>query len=163
MSILHSTATTDISLSGLRITIVCARFNEIVTGALLKGAVQTLTDSGLSDDSIEVVWVPGAFELPLAARVAAERHHTSAVICLGAVIRGDTPHFEYVSSAAANGILSVGLTTNKPVIFGVLTTDSPEQAFDRAGGRVGNKGSEAALAALEMLKSLSLLRENTPS
>lgn len=140
--------------SGLRFVIVCARFHETVTAKLLEGAVSALKQHGASDGLIEVVWVPGSFELPLAARRAAARPEVAAVICLGAVIRGETPHFEYVSHAAATGILRVGLNSGKPVTFGVLTTDTVEQAFERAGGRVGNKGADAALAAVEMFHVL---------
>ena len=145
----------EFSASGIRLAVICARFNEKVTRSLLDGAMKTLLDHGATQDQIEVVWVPGSFELPLAAKRAAERSDISAVICLGAVIRGETPHFDHVSHAAASGILRVSLDTGKPVAFGVLTTDTPEQAFERAGGRVGNKGSDAALAALEMVHLLT--------
>ena len=131
-----------------RMVVVCARFNETVTKALLQGARAALSERGISESQVEVVWVPGSFELPLAASAAAAREDVLAVICLGAVIRGDTPHFEYVSQSAALGILRAGMDHRKPVTFGVLTTDNPEQAFERAGGRVGNKGSDAAQAAI---------------
>lgn len=140
--------------SNLRFVVVCARFNEVVTRALLEGAVATLREHGAAEDAIEIAWVPGSFELPLAARQAASRSDVSAVICVGAVIRGETPHFDYVSHAAATGILRTSLDSGKPVTFGVLTTDTPEQAFERAGGRVGNKGADAALAAIEMARLL---------
>lgn len=143
--------------SGLRIVIVCARFNETVTGKLLDGAVSALRKSGVNENSIEVVWVPGSFELPLAAQRAAMRPDVAAVVCLGAVIRGETPHFDFVSQAAASGVLRVNLDSGKPVTFGVLTTDTVEQAFERAGGRVGNKGEDAARAALEMVQVLQQL------
>ncbi len=143
-----------------RFVIVCARFNETVTKLLLKGAVDALKSHGLRDEQIEVVWVPGAFELPVAAAVAAARMDVAAVVCLGAVIRGETPHFEYVSQVAALGILRAGMDNEKPVTFGVLTTDNPEQAFERAGGRVGNKGADAAEAAWEMITVLDQLRSN---
>jgi 6,7-dimethyl-8-ribityllumazine synthase len=141
-----------------RIVIVCARFNETVTNALLRGALATLKERGVPETQIEVVWVPGSFELPLAANAAAERTEVAAVVCLGAVIRGETPHFEYVSEAAAMGILRVGLDNHKPVTFGVLTTDNPEQAFQRAGGPVGNKGADAANAAMDMIETLQKIR-----
>lgn len=141
-----------------RIVIVCARFNETVTNALLHGAIAALKERGLSESQIETLWVPGSFELPLAASAAAARDDVSAVICLGAVIRGETPHFDYVSNAAAMGILRAGLDNDKPVTFGVLTTDNPEQAFERAGGRVGNKGMDAANAALDMIDVLDQIR-----
>ena len=147
-------------MEATRIVIVCARFNETVTSLLLKGAKATLQEHDVSNEQIEVAWVPGAFELPVAAAAAAEREDVLAVICLGAVIRGETPHFDYVSQAAASGILRVGLDYKKPVTFGVLTTDNPEQAFERAGGRIGNKGADAAEAALEMIKVLQQQRSH---
>ncbi len=143
----------------VQITIVCAHFNEVVTRALLAGALKTLEDSGIGTNQIETVWVPGSFELPLAALTAAQRPKTDAVICLGAVIRGETPHFEFVSQAAASGILQAGLETGKPVIFGVLTTETVEQAFERAGGKAGNKGIDSAKAALDMMQLLSQIKE----
>jgi 6,7-dimethyl-8-ribityllumazine synthase len=152
---LPAETTIDLDASGIRLAIICARFNEKVTHALLDGAMKTLLEHGANAEQIEVVWVPGSFELPLAAQQAARRSDISAVICLGAVIRGETPHFDFVSHAAATGILRVSLDSGKPVAFGVLTTDTPEQAFDRAGGKVGNKGADAALAALEMVHLLT--------
>jgi 6,7-dimethyl-8-ribityllumazine synthase len=143
--------------SNLRVVVICARFNEQVTRALLNGAIQALQEHGAGERSVEVAWVPGSFELPLAAQRAATRPDVSAVICLGALIRGETPHFEYVSLAAATGILRAGLDTGKPVTFGVLTTDTVEQAFERAGGTAGNKGRDAALAAVEMVHLLQRL------
>ena len=142
----------------VHIVIVCARFNEAVTQALLRGALAALKERGLTEEQMEVVWVPGSFELPLAANAAAARFDVTAVVCLGAVIRGDTPHFDYVSHAAATGILRAGMDNDKPVTFGVLTTDTPEQAFERAGGRVGNKGTDAANAALDMIKVVDQIR-----
>ena len=144
----------SLDASGLRFVIVCARFHETVTTKLLEGAVSALKQHGASDGLIEIVWVPGCFELPLAAQRAAARPDVAAVVCLGAVIRGETPHFDHVSHSAATGILRVGLDSGKPVTFGVLTTDTAEQAFERAGGRVGNKGEDAALAAVEMVHVL---------
>ena len=141
-----------------RVVVGCARFNETVTKAVLKGAVAALNERGIAEQDLETVWVPGSFELPLAAAAAAGRDDVSAVICLGAVIRGETPHFDFVSQAAADGILRAGLDHNKPVTFGVLTTDNPEQAFERAGGRIGNKGADAAHAALDMLDVLHQIR-----
>ncbi len=143
--------------SELRFAIICARFNETVTRALLDGAIAALKAQGAADEAIEVAWVPGSFELPLAAQQAAARIEIDAVICLGAVIRGETPHFDFVSQAAATGILNAGLQSGKPVTFGVLTTNTPEQAFERAGGRIGNKGADAALAAVEMAHLLPRL------
>jgi len=152
----------ELDASKIRLSIICSRFNEKVTRALLDGAMKTLLEHGANAERIEVSWVPGSFELPLAAQAAARRSDIAAVICLGAVIRGETPHFDFVSHAAATGILRVSLDTGKPVAFGVLTTDTPEQAFDRAGGRVGNKGADAALAALEMVDLLTR-QGGTPS
>ena len=149
--------------SNLRIVIVCARFNETVTRALLEGALKTLREHHAREENIEIGWAPGSFELPLAAQCAAERPEVSAVVCLGAVIRGETPHFDYVCQAAAHGILRVSLDHHKPVTFGVLTTDTVEQAFARAGGVVGNKGSDAALAAIEMAHLLNRLGGSAPS
>jgi 6,7-dimethyl-8-ribityllumazine synthase len=156
------TAAASVDSSALRFVIVCARFNEHVTRALLDAAVATLREHSVPEQAIEIAWVPGSFELPLIAQQAARRPEISAVICLGAVIRGQTPHFDYVSHAAASGILRVSLDTAKPVLFGVLTTNTVEQAFDRAGGKVGNKGTDAALAALEMVHLLKRL-EGAPS
>jgi 6,7-dimethyl-8-ribityllumazine synthase len=152
----------SMTATDLRIVLVCARFNQTVTQALLDAALKTLKENGARDDAIEVAWVPGSFELPVAAHIAAQRPEVSAVICLGTVIRGETPHFEYVSHAAATGILRASLDSGKPVAFGVLTTDTVEQAFERAGGRIGNKGTDAALAALEMVHLLARLG-GTPS
>ena len=140
--------------SALRIAIIVSRYNEHVTSALLAGAKKTLIESGIAESKIEVHYVPGAFELPLAAQAASMRSNVDAVICLGAVIRGETPHFDYVCSSAAQGILQASLKSGKPIGFGVLTTNTVEQAFARAGGTVGNKGSEAALAVIEMIRTL---------
>ncbi len=137
----------DLDASGMRIAIVAGRFNDHVTKPLLEGALGTLRDLGLDD--VAVYWVPGAFEIPLVAQRLAPA--CDAVVCLGAVIRGDTPHFEYVAGAAASGLMNVSVQTGVPVIFGILTTDTMEQALARAGGNVGNKGWEAALAVLEMI------------
>ena len=131
--------------------IVAARFNDGVVSRLLEGALETLSRYGFDREEILVVRVPGAFELPLAARWVAGRGDLDAVIALGAVIRGDTPHFDYVCAEAARGIQAASVETGVPVIFGVLTCDDPAQADARAGGEHGNKGSEAALAALEMV------------
>lgn len=147
---------TDYSVDGARIAIVAARFNEAITEALLDGAVATLAEHGVADDHVSVVRVPGAFELPLTAKRLAASGRYEAVIALGAVVRGGTPHFEYVAGECARGLSQVALTENVPVIFGVLTTDSDAQARDRAGGNEGNKGREAAHAGLEMV---TLLRQ----
>ena len=147
----------DFSTDGARIGIVAARFNHEVVDSLLEGALATLKDKGISEHAITVVRVPGAFELPLAAQRLARRPGTEAVIALGAVINGETRHGDYVSGECASGLNRVSLDTNLPVIFGVLTTDTPEQAHARAGGDHGNKGHEAALAALEMITVLRQL------
>jgi 6,7-dimethyl-8-ribityllumazine synthase len=134
-----------------RIGIVVSRFNDYITERLLEGAQHCLLEHGVAADNIDVAWVPGAWELPLAARLLIEKRSCTAVIALGCVIRGDTPHFDYVCGAAASGLSTVSDRTGVPVAFGVLTTDTMDQALARAGGRAGNKGWEAALAVLEML------------
>lgn len=133
-----------------RFGIVISRFNEAITHRLLEGARDCLRRHGVADDAIEVIWVPGAWELPVAARNLARSERFSALIALGAVIRGATPHFDYVAGAAASGLSSVALETGVPTIFGVLTTDTIEQAMERAGTKAGNKGWDSALAAIEM-------------
>jgi len=146
----------DLIATTASITIVVARFNELVVDSLLKGALDALKRHGVQDSNVTIVKVPGAFELPLAAKKATEQEGCDAVIVLGAVIRGGTPHFDYVAGQAASGIAQVGLDANKPVIFGVLTTDSIEQAIERSGTKAGNKGADAAVTAIEMI---SLLRK----
>jgi 6,7-dimethyl-8-ribityllumazine synthase len=131
--------------------IVVSRFNHFITGHLLSGAEDALKRHGAVDDQITVVWVPGAFEIPLAAQKLAQSKKYQAIICLGAVIRGSTPHFDYIAAEVSKGVASVGLAAGMPVIFGVLTTDSIEQAIERAGTKSGNKGWDAALSALEMV------------
>ena len=133
-----------------RYGIVAGRFNGFISESLLKGALDGLRRHGVDDDRIDVAWVPGAFEIPLAARKMAESGSYAAVICLGCVIRGATPHFDYVAGEAARGIAAAGRDTGVPVIFGVLTTENLEQALERAGTKAGNRGWDAALAALEM-------------
>ncbi|KGK87690.1 6,7-dimethyl-8-ribityllumazine synthase [Clostridium sp. HMP27] len=141
---------------GLKFGIVVGRFNEFIGSKLLGGAIDALKRHGAEENEIEIAWVPGAFEIPLAANKMAKSKKYDAVICLGAVIRGNTPHFDYVSSEVTKGIAHVGLQTELPVIFGVLTTDSIEQAIERAGTKAGNKGYDAAVTAIEMA---NLLRE----
>jgi 6,7-dimethyl-8-ribityllumazine synthase len=148
---------TDYAIEGARFAIVAARFNEPVTSALLEGAVSTLLAQGVPEDHLSVVQVPGAFEIPLTAKRLAASGRFEAIIALGAVVRGGTPHFEYVAGECARGVARVALEENLPVIFGVLTTDTDEQARDRAGGKEGNKGAEAALAGLEMVTVLRRL------
>ena len=142
---------------GLKIGIIVARFNEFIGGKLLSGALDGLRRHGVEESEIEIAWVPGAFEIPLVAKKLAKSGKYDAVICLGAVIRGSTPHFDYVSSEVTKGIASVSMETEIPVIFGVLTTDSIEQAIERAGTKAGNKGYDAAVTAIEMSNLLKLL------
>ncbi|NLI91148.1 MAG: 6,7-dimethyl-8-ribityllumazine synthase [Peptococcaceae bacterium] len=142
----------------LKFAIVAGRFNEFITNKLIGGALDALKRHGVAEDDIELVWVPGSFEIPLIAKKLAEQKRFDAVICLGAVIRGATPHFDYVSSEVSKGIAHVGLDTGVPVIFGVLTTDTIEQAIERAGTKAGNKGFDAAMTAIEtanLIKQLS--------
>jgi 6,7-dimethyl-8-ribityllumazine synthase len=146
---------------GRRIAIVAARFNGEVVERLVDGATEALAAAGVSDDDVEVVWVPGAFELPLAARAAASSGRFDAVVALGAVIRGETAHFDFVAGEAARGLQDAALETGVPVSFGVLTTDTVEQAMDRAGGAFGNKGPDAAMAALEMIGIVEGFRART--
>lgn len=135
--------------------IVVSRFNELITRKLLEGALDCLRRHGADDGQITVAWVPGAFELPLVAKKLAETKSYDVVICLGAVIRGATPHFEYVASESAKGIASVSLSTGTPVVYGVVTVDTIEQAIERAGTKAGNRGWDAALNAMEMADLLS--------
>ncbi len=141
----------DLNGAGHKVGIVVSRFNDFITGRLVDGAVDCLVRHGVKDPDIEVVKVPGAFEIPMAAKrmIAKKKYH--AVLCLGAVIRGATPHFEYVAGEAAKGIGALALEASIPVLFGVLTTDNLEQAIERAGAKSGNKGWETALAAIEMI------------
>ena len=139
----------DLDASGLKIGIVVSRFNVFITEHLLTGAIDELVKHGVDESDIEIIRVPGAFEIPLAAKKICSRRN-DAIVCLGAVIRGETPHFEYVARETARGVASVAREADIPVMFGVLTTDDVAQATDRAGGKCGNKGAEAALAAIEM-------------
>lgn len=140
----------DLTAKGLKFGIVAARFNDFITSRLLDGAIDALLRHGAADSDIEVLKVPGAYEIPLAAKMLAKSKKFNAIICLGAVIRGATPHFEYVSAEVSKGVASVSMETGLPVIFGVLTTDTIEQAIERAGTKSGNKGWDAALSAIEM-------------
>jgi 6,7-dimethyl-8-ribityllumazine synthase len=139
--------------------IVVSRYNESITSKLLAGALQTLSDHGVADDRIDVAWVPGAFEIPLAADRLASGGRYVAVLCLGAVIRGETTHDQHINRAVSLGIMEAGLRSGVPVLFGVLTCDSVEQAIHRAGGNVGNKGSECAESALRMANLLQQLQQ----
>ncbi len=140
-----------ISAEGFNFAIIVSRFNEFISGKLVEGAIDALTRHGATDAQVSLIKVPGAFEIPLAAKRLAESGHYHAIICLGAVIRGSTPHFEYVAAEVSKGIANVALESTVPVTFGVLTTDSLEQAIERAGSKLGNKGWDAAVAAMEMV------------
>ena len=143
---------------GLRVALVVSRFNEGVTSRLLSGARRALKKHGVSDDAVDLAWVPGAFELSLAARRLAESQRYDAIVCLSAIIRGETPHFEYIAAETARGIGQVGQETGVPVIFGVITPNTLEQALDRAGGKGGDKGYDAAVTAIEMANLMQKLR-----
>jgi 6,7-dimethyl-8-ribityllumazine synthase len=147
----------ELAAGGARFALLASRFNSFIVEHLVQGALDTLRRHGASNDAIEIVRVPGAFELPLAAQRLAASHRYQAVIALGAVIRGSTPHFEYIAGACVRGLADVALQSRVPVVCGVLTVDSIEQAIERAGTKAGNKGAEAALSALEMASLLSKL------
>jgi 6,7-dimethyl-8-ribityllumazine synthase len=147
---------------GRRFAVAVSRFNEVVTSRLLDGALAAFRRHDVSDDDVEVAWTPGAFELPLAAKRLAESDAFDAVVCLGAVVRGETAHFDYVAGECARGIQRVALDTGVPCVFGVLTTDTMAQALDRAGGDHGNKGWEAAIAAIEMAGLIDELPKGAP-
>ena len=155
----YDVSVTDYSIDGARFAIVAARFNAGISEALLEGAVATLAEHGVTDDHMSVVQVPGAFEIPITAKRLAASGRYEAIIALGAVVRGGTPHFEYVAGECARGVARVALQEDVPVIFGVLATDTDEQALDRAGGKEGNKGCEAAIAGLEMVTLLRRLQD----
>jgi 6,7-dimethyl-8-ribityllumazine synthase len=144
--------------AGLRIGLVAARFNDLIVDRLLEGALLALRSHGVADDDLIVVRVPGAVEVPLLAQALADRDDVDAVVALGCVIRGSTSHYDYVCQMVASGVNRVMLDTSKPVIFGVLTTETLEQAFDRAGGKLGNKGAEAAVAAIQSATALEAVR-----
>jgi 6,7-dimethyl-8-ribityllumazine synthase len=144
---------------GKKFAIVVSRFNDFITDKLVGGAVDALVRSGTLDKDIDIVKVPGAFEIPLVAKKLAEKKKHDAVLCLGAVIRGATPHFDYVSAEVSKGIAAAGMETGLPIIFGVLTTDSLEQAIERAGSKAGNKGWDAALAAVEMVNLMGAVEK----
>ena len=153
----HRTIQGQLNSSGMRYAIVASRFNDFVTSRLLGGALDALERTGAAESDITVVRVPGSFEIPLAAKKLVQSKKYDAVICLGTLIRGETPHFDYISSEVTKGIGSVALESGTPVAFGVLTADSVEQAIDRAGMKSGNKGFEAALSAVEMASLLKQL------
>ncbi len=143
---------------GYKFALVVSRFNEFISSRLLEGALDCLRRHEVNGEDISVIWVPGAFEIPLVAKEAALKKDIDAVICLGAIIRGATPHFEYISAEVTKGIAAVGLETRKPIIYGILTTDSIDQAIERSGTKAGNKGFTAASSALEMLNLLSEMK-----
>ncbi len=142
---------------GARFALVAGRFNEFITGKLVEGAKDALNRHGAEDKNVTLVWVPGSFEMPLVAKRLAESGKYDAVICLGAVIRGGTPHFEYVAAECAKGVAQASMSSGRPVIFGVITSDTIEQAVERAGTKSGNKGFAAACAAIEMANLLDQL------
>ena len=147
--------------TGLNIAIVASRFNELITSRLIDGAKDTLMRHDVSGSAIDIYWVPGAFELPLIAKELALTGKYDAIIALGAVIRGDTPHFDYVAAESSKGLASVGLEHRVPVLFGVLTCDTLDQALLRAGSKAGNKGADCAVGAIEMANLLRNIRRNT--
>lgn len=147
----------ELNAKGLKFAIIVSRFNDFITNKLLDGAVDALLRHGAVEQNILIAKVPGSFEIPLAAKKLAEKQQHDAIICLGTIIRGATPHFEYVSAEATKGIASVSLETGLPVSFGILTTDTIEQAVERAGTKSGNKGWDAALVAIEMAQLLKKL------
>ena len=150
----------DLNAAGFRFAIVVSRFNSFVTERLLEGALNALKQHGADVNQVEIVRVPGAWEIPIAARALAETHKPDAIVCLGVVIRGDTPHFDFVAGEAARGIADASAATGIPMAFGLLTTNTVDQATDRAGGKDGNKGFDAALTAIEMACLMRSLRKS---
>ncbi|OGQ60528.1 MAG: 6,7-dimethyl-8-ribityllumazine synthase [Deltaproteobacteria bacterium RIFCSPLOWO2_02_FULL_53_8] len=148
----------NLSAKGLRFALIVSRFNDFIGDRLLDGALDTLVRSGASDDAIDVVKVPGAFEIPVIAKVLAKKDTYDAIICLGCIIRGSTPHFDYVAGEAAKGVAKVSLEYDCPVAFGIITSDNIEQAIERAGTKSGNKGKDAALNAIEMANLLKTIK-----
>jgi 6,7-dimethyl-8-ribityllumazine synthase len=153
----------DLSPPSGRFAIVAARFNGLVTEALLSGCRDTFVRLGVSAERLDVAWVPGSFEVPLVARTLAETKRYAAVVCLGCVIRGETGHYDHVAGQAAAGVAQAGLASGVPVIFGILTTDTVEQALNRSGLKSGNKGAEAAQAAIEMVNLLARIAQGPPT
>jgi 6,7-dimethyl-8-ribityllumazine synthase len=147
----------ELQAKGLKFAVIVSRFNDFITGRLLDGAADALLRHGAKEEDIDVIKVPGAFEIPLAAKKAASKGAYNAIICLGTVIRGATPHFEYVAAEVSKGIASVSLETGVPIAFGVITSDTIEQAVERAGTKSGNKGFDAAMTAIEMAQVLKKL------
>jgi 6,7-dimethyl-8-ribityllumazine synthase len=151
----------QLSAAGLRFVIIVSRFNSFITERLYQGAMDALTRSGADPEQIDLVRVPGAWEVPVAAAEVARQKRYDAIICLSCVIRGETPHFDYVAGEAAKGVAQVSSSTGVPVAFGILTTNTLEQAIDRAGAKSGNKGFDAAMTAIEMVNLLRTLRQTT--
>ncbi len=149
----------QLSAAGMRFAVIASRFNSFITERLLAGAMDALTRTGASTDLIDIIRVPGSWEIPLVAGEVARQHRYDAVICLSAVIRGETPHFDYIAAEVAKGVAHVAAETGVPVAFGVLTTNTLEQAIDRAGAKSGNKGFDAAMSAIEMANLLRTLRQ----
>jgi len=147
----------SLSAEKKRFAIIASRFNDFITGRLIGGAMDALIRSGAAEDDVDIIKVPGAFEIPLIAKKLVDKGGYDAVLCLGAIIRGATPHFDYVSAEASKGIAQVGLDAKIPVIFGVITADTIEQAIERAGTKAGNKGWDAAIAAIEMANLVQLI------
>jgi 6,7-dimethyl-8-ribityllumazine synthase len=147
----------ELQAEGLKFAIIVSRFNEFITGRLLEGAIDALIRHGGAEKNIDIIKVPGSFELPLVAKKAAQKKSYDAVICLGTIIRGATPHFDYVAAEASKGIATASMDTGVPIAFGVLTTDTIEQAIERAGTKSGNKGWDAAMVAIEMAQLLKKL------
>lgn len=145
----------QLSIKDKKIAIIAGRFNSLISKQLIEGAVDILKRHGLSEENIQLAWVPGAFEIPLIAQQFAKKADIDAIICLGAVIRGSTPHFDYVSNEVTKGIAHVSLEQQKPIAFGVLTVDNIEQALERAGTKAGNKGADAAVTVIEMLSLMA--------
>jgi 6,7-dimethyl-8-ribityllumazine synthase len=160
MSNAISTITGDLVVQKQKFALVVSRFNEFISSRLLDSAIDTLERHGCDRANITIIWVPGSWELPLTAKKTATSGQFEAVICLGCILRGDTPHFDYVAAEAAKGIAHAGLESNLPVIFGVLTADTLDQAIQRAGAKSGNKGADAALTAIEMVNLYGKLKDN---
>ena len=149
----------QLTATGLRVGVIVSRFNEFITSKLLGACTDTLRRHGVEDEAIEVIWCPGAYEIPFVAKQATAGDRYDVVICLGAVIRGSTPHFDYVAGECAKGIAGVALESGVPTIFGVLTTDTIEQAIERAGTKAGNKGADAAVTAIEMANLVVAMKD----
>jgi len=148
----------ELIAKGKKFALVCSRFNEFITQKLLEGAIDTLTRHGVKDDEISVYWVPGSFEIPYLANKLAQKKKHDAVVCLGAVIKGATPHYDHIAKEVTKGIAQISLSTGIPVIYGVITPDTLEQAIERAGTKAGNRGRDAALSAIELVNLFAKLK-----